>query len=1165
MQILRLPPSSCAAISLTIHTNLNQLPVMAVDELRLLALDGGGVRGLSALMILEQLMEAVNPDAPPKPCEYFDMIGGTSTGGLIAIMLGRLRMSVADSIAAYLTLSDRVFRKTRHRVTVRGKVQGRFDSEELARAVREVVQQQGLSEDTLLKDAPEAGCRVFVCATSKETSETVCLTSYRTPRGNSDLLNSVKMWEACRATSAASSFFDPIAVGRFDEKFVDGATGANNPVRELWDQAQLVWGPGPLEGKVKCLVSIGTGVPSLKPFKDDVFHIAETLIAIATETEQTAERFRREKSLLADTGRYYRFNVVRGLEDIGLEESKKVKEMAAATRKYIGSEEVYRQMQACAGSIAGRAYFGEYHINFSLEGVPTVSHFVDRPKEMEGLERVLLPGRGQSCRQKIHVLHGLGGIGKTQLAVAFARQYHRQFSSVFWLDGSSEDNLKRSIVSHASRIPSGQIPETSRKANSEADVNAVVKGIMDWLARPDNTVWLLIFDNVDREYDPRGSDDPDAYNVKDYLSGADHGSVLVTTRLAKLQQLGESQPLTKVDHKQAQAILESWYKGKHDTTEIKCLLEKLDGLPLAIAQAGAYLQQSGVGLTAYLRFYEQQWSELMESDDAPLQDYPRSVWKTWAISYQTIRREHEATANLLLLWSFLDNKDLWYGLIAAADQKSTVASRMLSEWIGGIASSELEFSRAMKLLLKYSLIEKVEETASYATHPVVHQWAYHSQGKCFAVEITRLAVITVGYAVPMGPSREDMAIQRRLHPHAQVCSKWVVEGKTKRRFADNDGHAEDVEKDEELSVLQAAHNLGILYKDQGKLGEAEQMYKWVLRECEQLAPDHTLILVTTTNLGNVYSIQGKVDKAEQMYMRALQGYEEALRPKHYSILETVNNLGVLYMRQGKLDKAEQMYKRALQGNREPGSEHTSMPATINNLGNVYMEQGKLDKAEQMYIQALQGCEEALGPKQYSTLETVNNLGVLYKRQGKLDKAEQMYKRALQGYQRVLDHTTLQTYQPALDALNNMAVLYKIRGENERARAMYSSVLVGYQVLFGPSHDNCQELEACLDRLPHSQQGKEDGWAVLAELLTSKAHGSTEDWSEQIAESVTPEVQNSEEDELEQVAEPVIPEVYSSEEDDLEQIAEPVVPEVRGSKEKKKWRLAVRRAVERVFQ
>lgn len=196
-------------------------------------------------------------------------------------------------------------------------------------------------------------CR-FVCATSKQTSETVCLTSYKLPCGGSDLLNSVKIWEACRATSAASSFFDPIAIGRYQEEFVDGATGANNPVWEVWNQAQLMWGPQPLEGRIKCLVSIGTGVPSLKSFSDDVFHISEPLIAIATDTEQTAEKFLRDKMHLDNTGRYYRFNVFRGLEEIGLEESKKRKEIAAATRNYIRSHDVLKQMQTCADNVAGR-------------------------------------------------------------------------------------------------------------------------------------------------------------------------------------------------------------------------------------------------------------------------------------------------------------------------------------------------------------------------------------------------------------------------------------------------------------------------------------------------------------------------------------------------------------------------------------------------------------------------------------------------------------------------------------------------------------------------------------------------------------------------------------------------------------------------------------------
>jgi len=194
----------------------------------------------------------------------------------------------------------------------------------------------------------------FVCAISKQTSETVCLTSYRSPRGSNDLLNSVKIWEACRATSAASSFFDPIAVGRYKEEFTDGGTGANNPVWEVWNQAQMIWGPGPIDSKVKCLVSIGTGVLSQKPFQDDVFGIGETLVAIATETKQTAERFRQHKVHLDDTGRYYRFNVAHGLEKIGLEESKKRKEIAAATRQYVASQEALKLMRACADNLAGR-------------------------------------------------------------------------------------------------------------------------------------------------------------------------------------------------------------------------------------------------------------------------------------------------------------------------------------------------------------------------------------------------------------------------------------------------------------------------------------------------------------------------------------------------------------------------------------------------------------------------------------------------------------------------------------------------------------------------------------------------------------------------------------------------------------------------------------------
>ncbi|KAF2466855.1 uncharacterized protein BDR25DRAFT_71181 [Lindgomyces ingoldianus] len=334
---------------------------------------------------------------------------------------------------------------------------------------------------------------------------------------------------------------------------------------------------------------------------------------------------------------------------------------------------------------------------------------------------------------------------------------------------------------------------------------------------------------------------------------------------------------------------------KRNTAQSERLLKLLDGLPLAIAQAGAYLQESGVGLEKYLAFYEQQWRELMKSRDwvnAPLQDYPdRSVWTTWAISYKAIQDKHPATANLLLLWSFLDNRDLWYGLFSAAYQYSKVAEKMLTDWIGDIARNELEFSMAMQVLRNYSLIEHTEELASYATHPVVHRWAYHYQGKCFQSNLARLAVGTVGWAVVDSSAKDYSAMQRRLLPHAQASSRWVSTQIGRSSRSQRDCGMDRSRSEEKAVILVAIRRLGRLYMDQGKLNEAEKMYEQALRGYQRaLGPKHRSTLHAVNNLGLLFANQGKLDVAKKMYEQALQGYEEALGPKHTSTLHTVSNI-----------------------------------------------------------------------------------------------------------------------------------------------------------------------------------------------------------------------------------------------------------------------------------
>lgn len=215
-----------------------------------------------------------------------------------------------------------------------------------------------------------------------------------------------------------------------------------------------------------------------------------------------------------------------------------------------------------------------------------------------------------------------------------------------------------------------------------------------------------------------------------------------------------------------------------ESTESEELFKLLDGLPLAIAQASAYLRQSEISITKYIQLYNQQWKSLMESQDrpgAPLRDYPdRSVWTTWTISYDAIRAKSMAAANLLLLWACLDNKDLWYGLLAKAGMSSVEVAESLSEWLASVASDDVQFVAAMRLLRSYSLIEGLQDLSGYTTHPVVHRWAFNIQDEKQRAVFTGLAIAVVGWAVPGSSEREYSKVQRRLLGHAQRCNQWVM-------------------------------------------------------------------------------------------------------------------------------------------------------------------------------------------------------------------------------------------------------------------------------------------------------------------------------------------------------------------------------------------------------
>lgn len=197
-------------------------------------------------------------------------------------------------------------------------------------------------------------------------------------------------------------------------------------------------------------------------------------------------------------------------------------------------------------------------MDFSLKGIPVVKKFVARDAEMTRLTQVLLPSSTDQMRRKVFIVHGLGGIGKTQLSVEFTRKYQESYSAVFWVDGSTNERLRRSIADLVSRLPQHQLLEESRNylRIGSANVDHVVQDVLKWLSRPSNDQWLLVFDNVDREFSAP-SRDPDAFDIEEYFPTADQGSILINSRLASLEQLGSDIKLDPVNGLQGESILEN--------------------------------------------------------------------------------------------------------------------------------------------------------------------------------------------------------------------------------------------------------------------------------------------------------------------------------------------------------------------------------------------------------------------------------------------------------------------------------------------------------------------------------------------------------------------------------------------------------------------------------
>lgn len=164
----------------------------------------------------------------------------------------------------------------------------------------------------------------------------------------------------------------------------------------------------------------------------------------------------------------------------------------------------------------------DFSVPFSLSGVPEVQEFIGRKEELIRIKQAF---QGDGSQRKVVLLHGLGGIGKTQIAVASMKEHRDTYSAIFWLNGKNEDTPRQSFAEMAKRLQI-EYPSSAllRRVIDEKNVDQVVAVIKQWLSIRGNSRWILVFDNVDNPKLP-GISDPQAYDVKSYFPEAHQGSI----------------------------------------------------------------------------------------------------------------------------------------------------------------------------------------------------------------------------------------------------------------------------------------------------------------------------------------------------------------------------------------------------------------------------------------------------------------------------------------------------------------------------------------------------------------------------------------------------------------------------------------------------------------
>jgi tetratricopeptide (TPR) repeat protein len=403
------------------------------------------------------------------------------------------------------------------------------------------------------------------------------------------------------------------------------------------------------------------------------------------------------------------------------------------------------------------------------------------------------------------------------------------------------------------------------------------------------------------------------------------------------------------------------------------LVRALGGLPLALDQAGAYIEETRCSLPAYLELFRARRVTLLRQRGERAPAHPESVAATFTLAITATAGHHPAVWDLLRVCALLQPD-------AIPEELFHQGAEHLGETLAAVVRDLLDWDRVVGSACSYSLLHQQPEEQTLPMHRLLLVVLLDTMGEQEQEQWGRRVIEVLEAAFPgVLPSTEYAIWQRgeRLLLHALLC---LQRPGTEESYA--------------LASLgcKAAHYL----RARGRYVEAEPLYQRMLRIREQVqGSDHLDVATSLNNLASLYLDQGRYTAAEPLYLRCLPVLEQALGPEHPLVAPVLNNLALVFHEQGSEEEAEPLYQRALHILEQVlGPEHPETAQALNNLANLCRGQGRDAEAELLYQRALHIGEQSQGGGRPEIAMSLVGLASLCRDQGKYTEARQFYQRAL---------------------------------------------------------------------------------------------------------------------------------------------------------------------------